>query len=169
MFLMRPRNVSHPERSRLSTGSRFSSDRAAIRRPDRTAFPPCSASANYLRHGPGHSFEPLCPGSAGPAAEPSPAQRRKTRPIPSAPVTASPLLAPRAFQVLPDVLSLVVRQIFKPAARRGIVVRAGVHHGVGRRSSQGDEGLSGVTVESELQDPHSRQDGIDRAAHTRRA
>src|SRR5262245_15158001 len=58
----------------------FSSNRAATRKPNRTAYLPCSASSSYLVPGRERSSEPLCRGLANPATEPSQAKPQKTMP-----------------------------------------------------------------------------------------
>src|SRR6185369_17166625 len=51
-FVIRPPiSFLHADQERSPTGLSFLSNRAAIRRPHRTACLPCNASANYLRRG----------------------------------------------------------------------------------------------------------------------
>src|SRR4029077_1361523 len=58
--------------------------------------------------------------------------------------------------VLPHILSLVIRQFFKPAETCRIVVCAGVNHCIGDVVVR-EIGVIRMTVEGELQDPSPRQ------------
>ena len=66
---------------------------------------------------------------------------------------ASPLLAGGSLQVIPQILPLPVRQFFKPAASRGIVMSTGIHDRVGARSCR-EVGVVRLAVEGELQHSH---------------
>ena len=138
------------------TGSIFSSGRAAIRRRDRTACLPCSASANCLRRALERSSGPLSPGSADPAMEPSKAPPRTTTPGPSTPGQPRLLSPPGASGNSTRLCRCVIRQFIKPAAGRGIVMGAGVHHRIGIVVAR-EIWVIGMAVEGELENARSRQ------------
>src|SRR5262249_26113737 len=73
------RTHHHRDEYHAPDGSTPSLRHSAVRRPDRTAFPPCSAISSFPPPARERSFEPLVRDSGRPAVALSPTRRSMTR------------------------------------------------------------------------------------------